>query len=224
MRCGAAGISSRTIWPSFMWMMRWQRAATSGACVTMTKVWPLAAVQVADEVHDLVGVLRYRGRRSARRPRRSRGSLTSARAIVTRWRWPPESCAGRCFAQSRRWTSSSALQAFARGPPALRAGDEQRQLDVLDGAEHRQQVVELEDEAHLAGAELRALVVGQLVDVLAVDEDQAAIDGVEAAQAVEERRLAAAGRAHDRDHLAARDAENDTPRSACTRRCRCGTS
>ena len=39
------------------------------------------------------------------------------------------------------------------------AGDQQRQLDVLDGGEDGQQVVELEDEAHAARAVLRLGVV-----------------------------------------------------------------
>src|SRR5581483_5321828 len=41
----------------------------------------------------------------------------------------------------------------------------------------------------------------------ALDLHRAAVDGVEAGEAVEERRLAAAGGAHDGQHLAARDVE-----------------
>ena len=37
----------------------------------------------------------------------------------------------------------------------LLAGDRERQLDVLLGGEHRQQVVELEDEADVLAAQVR---------------------------------------------------------------------
>ena len=50
------------------------------------------------------------------------GELTSARAIATRWRWPPESSFGRCFARSSRSTWRSASSARTRrssgGTPA----------------------------------------------------------------------------------------------------------
>src|SRR3972149_420449 len=85
-------------------------------------------------------------------------------------------------------------------PPGRRLGggaaDQEGQLHVLDGAEDRQQVVELEDEAHAAGAIAALLVVGELADVDPVHADDAGVDGVEGAEAVEERRLAAAGGAH----------------------------
>src|SRR5690606_18284804 len=93
----------------------------------------------------------------------------------------------------------------------LRAGaaDQQRQFDVLNCREHREQVVELEDEAHLPGPELGALVVRERRGVGAIDQDLALVDRVQSRQAVEQGRLATAGRSHDRDHLAALDGQVD---------------
>ena len=48
---------------------------------------------------------------------------------------------------------------------------EQRQLDVALGRQHRQQVVELEDEADVARAPLRQRAAAQLVDAHAADFD-----------------------------------------------------
>src|SRR5438105_2079973 len=69
------------------------------------------------------------------------------------------------------------------------AGDDQRQLDVLLGGEHRQQVVELEDEAHVQRPEGRLGAVRHAVQIAAGDLDAAAADLVQAGQAIEQRRL-----------------------------------
>jgi hypothetical protein len=51
------------------------------------------------------------------------------------------------------------VQGAATGLAGGDAGDHEGQLNVLHGGQDRQQVVELEDEAHMAGAVLRLLVV-----------------------------------------------------------------
>ena len=51
-------------------------------------------VEPLEQAQDLLGASRGRGRRSARRPRCSVGSVMSARAIATRCCWPPESSFG----------------------------------------------------------------------------------------------------------------------------------
>ena len=152
------------------------------------------------------------------------GSLTSARAIVTRWRWPPESSSGTWSAQSARSTSVERLERPA--PRLLRADarDEQRQLDVLDRREDRHQVVELEDEAHPPRAVVGALAVGHRREGDALDQDLAAVDRVEAGEAVEQRRLAAAGRPHDRDHLAAARRRGRRRAARAPGPCRCRRS
>ena len=82
--------------------------------------------------------------------RTSAGPLTSARAIATRWRWPPESCAGRWWSRS----PSPSRSRIADGTPVhlpdrgrLQGGGH---ADVLDGRERAEQVVLLEDEADVA--------------------------------------------------------------------------
>ena len=77
----------------------------------------------------------------------------------------------------------------------------QRQLDVLDDGELRDQVVRLEDEAQVAAADLRQLVVVQLRDVLPAQDVLPARGPVEAAQQVEQRALARAGVPHDGDEI-----------------------
>ena len=89
---------------------------------------------------------------------------------------------------------------------ALRAGDaveQQRQLDVLGRAEHRDEVEGLEDEAHRPGPVAGPAGVGHGEQVLALDQHPAAVDVVQPGQAVQQRGLARAARAHHRDQLAA---------------------
>src|SRR5579884_97137 len=88
-----------------------------------------------------------------------------------------------------------------------RAGVEQRQLDLLDGRHAGQQVEALEDEAQLAVADRRQLVVGEAGHLDAVELVATARGLVEAADGVHQRRLARARGAHDRDEFAAADAD-----------------
>jgi hypothetical protein len=102
---------------------------------------------------------------------------------------------------------ADALQRLLRAPPGFALGDpdqKQRQLDVLGRREDRDEVEGLEDEAHLGGAVAGSLGVRELVDRLAVDDYAAAIDLVEAGEAIQKRRLARAGGSHHGDELAVR--------------------
>src|SRR6266508_68631 len=94
-------------------------------------------------------------------------------------------------------------------PPARLAGwgaaKQQRQLHVLGGGEDRDQVERLEDEAHRLGPVGRAGGVRHPEQVLAVEQHPAAVDVVQAGQAVQQRGLTGARGAHDGDHLAAAD-------------------
>ena len=129
----------------------------------------------------------------------------SARAIATRCCWPPESSDGRCRRRSERPTRSrSASSAVAVG---LAPGDRQRQEDVLLGAERRQQVEGLKDEADVLAAQLvsaLSLIVG---DVVRADVDGALGRAIEAGEEVHERRLARARGAHDGRELAGGDVD-----------------
>ncbi len=94
------------------------------------------------------------------------------------------------------------MQRCARllGQPAALV--EQRDLDVLDDRVLRQQVVRLEDEAEVAAADLGELVVVHVGDVLVAEEVMAAGAAVEAAEEVQQRGFAGAGRAHEGDEVA----------------------
>ena len=81
--------------------------------------------------------------------------------------------------------------------------------DVLDRAQFREQVVELEDEAEGAVAEAVAPAVGQVVDPQAVELDGAGVGRVEQAEQMEERTLARAAGPDDGDELAALDLQVD---------------
>src|SRR5262249_17579970 len=87
--------------------------------------------------------------------------------------------------------------------------EEERQLDVLERREDRDQVVELEDVADGARAPPRERRLGELRHVLALDEDGASRRTVDPGEDVEERRLARAGGAHEREELARRHVEVD---------------
>jgi hypothetical protein len=88
--------------------------------------------------------------------------------------------------------------------------DEQGQLDVLDGGQHRHQVVELKDEAHALRAVAGAFSVRQTCEADAVDPNLAGGDVVQSGQAVEKGGLSAAARTHDGHHLAAIQTEIHT--------------
>ena len=80
-----------------------------------------------------------------------------------------------------------------------------RQLDVLTHGERRQQVMQLKNEPDRVATELRRL--GQLADADLIDEDSPARGTVQAADQLQERRLARAGRAGQCHHLAGLDGE-----------------
>ena len=90
----------------------------------------------------------------------------SARAMLTRWRWPPESWWGR-FARAcprpTRSSSAAARSAAARAaPPRRRCGDHQ----LLHRGEGGQEIGLLEDDADLVPAQCGAAGVGQPAGVL----------------------------------------------------------
>src|SRR5436190_9537957 len=90
------------------------------------------------------------------------------------------------------------------------AREQQRQLDVLRRREHRNEVERLEDEPHFLGAVLRPLLVRELVDAESVDENAAAVDVVQAGDAVQQRGLPGAGRPHHGEELAGRNRQVET--------------
>ena len=89
-----------------------------------------------------------------------------------------------------------------------------RQLDVLPRGQHRQQEEALEHEADLAQPEPAALRVGQRPDVAILKQHLAARRRVDAAEHVQQRRLAAARRTDDADVLAGRDPQRHVAQRA----------
>ena len=86
-------------------------------------------------------------------------------------------------------------------------GEQQRQLDIAFGREHRHQIVELKYESHMARPPMGELAVRQLVDALTADRNLALVRPVEPADEIQERGLAGAGRTHERQELAGRHLE-----------------
>ncbi len=84
-----------------------------------------------------------------------------------------------------------------------------RQHDVLDQAERRQQLKELEDDAQMFATPDGQLVFGHRMHRLAGDDDLPLAGVVDAGDHVEQRRFAVARRADDGHELAGHDVERD---------------
>jgi hypothetical protein len=95
------------------------------------------------------------------------------------------------------------------GPAGRGAGERGRQLDVLDRGELVDQVEGLEDEADGPAPQHGPGGLGQAVDPGAVEHDLAGVRALQAAEQVQQGRLAAAARPHDRHGLAGLDGQVD---------------
>ena len=96
----------------------------------------------------------------------------------------------------------------------LPAGEVERQRDVLQRGERRDQVEGLEDEADLVAPELGQLLVVSVGEVGAADVHLAGGERVEAGHAVHQRGLARARRAHDRGEPPAVEVDGDAVEGA----------
>ncbi len=195
--------------------MRSAIEAARASCVTITIVWPYASTESRSRSRISPPVFESRLPVGSS-AKRIVGRVTSARAMATRCCSPPESSDGRWSRRPERpvFASSSSSHALS----GLLAGDREREEDVLLRGQHRQQVEELEDEADVLAAELRELVVAERRDLGAGDRHGAGRRLVEPREDVHERRLARAGRAHDRDELAALHVERDAAERVDRRR------
>ena len=123
-------------------------------------------------------------------------SCTSARAISTRWRWPPESVPKRSCARSASPTRSSAASAAARSAAATRRNHGVRPYAPISATS-----------CALTGKSSRARsVCGTYAGRPASATSPVAVRQL-AEQRAEERRLAAAVGAEHGDDLARRDGE-----------------
>ena len=94
---------------------------------------------------------------------------------------------------------------------AVRAGDIERDINIRLRIQGRQQVEFLEDESDLALAQPGALGVGELREIVAVDDDVPGIGASQSSQQVEKRGFAAARRAYDADKFSLLHIKGDTP-------------
>ncbi len=78
---------------------------------------------------------------------------------------------------------------------------QQRQLDVLERRQDRDEVVELEDESDVVGPPAGDLAFGHPADFLVVDDHRAGRRPIEAGDQVEERRLAGTRGSHQGEEL-----------------------
>ena len=108
-----------------------------------------AGVQAAEQLEHLFAALAVE-RAGRLVGEQSVGSLASARAIASRWRWPPDSTPGACLAlspmPSRSSRSRARVSAALRLRPAISAG-----ITTFSSTRHAlEQVEELEDDADVA--------------------------------------------------------------------------
>ena len=97
------------------------------------------------------------------------------------------------------------------------AGELERELDVFGGGERGEQMEKLEHGADALAAEAGEPIARECVDALAVEGDGAGVGAIDAAEAIEERGLAAAGGPGQRDAFAGRDRERHLgEHGACT--------
>ena len=89
------------------------------------------------------------------------------------------------------------------------AGEQRRQLDVLKRGQLIDQVKRLEHEPHRVTPQPRQPGLRHAVDLLASQPDAARGRTLQPAEQIQQRRLAAPARTHDRHRLAGRDLEAD---------------
>lgn len=104
------------------------------------------------------------------------------------------------------------VQQFLGSFPRLRGRfscDKRGNHHVLDGRKLRQELMKLEDEAHMAVAKFAELMPRQLLCLYPIDHHRPAIGLVQRADDLEERGLARPRGTHDAHHLPFVDVEVD---------------
>ena len=94
------------------------------------------------------------------------------------------------------------------------AREDERKIDIIVDRESIEKIEILEHEAEALAAEARQLAPAQAADVLAVHQDVADRGAVDSGDAVEQRGLARARRAHDGHELPLRHVERDSVQGA----------
>ena len=190
--------------------VRRARAAARASCVTMTIVLPCWALSACSRS------------RISSPDRRSRSPVGSSPQQQRRIRHDGARDADPLLLAARelpRIVLRAVLEAHDRerrrhvAPPvgAPQRREQQRQLDVLLRRQHRQQVVELEDEADVAGAPACQPPARQVIDAVPGDGDRALRRRVESAHQVQQGRLARPRGPHQGEEVALRDLDIDAP-------------
>ena len=149
------------------------------------------------------------------------GSIISARAIATRCCCPPESWCGCWPAFSERPTRASSSRARASASARGWLPDPARgERQVVHHGQVREEVELLEDHPDPRGAPRETSTPLRVISSPS-KKIRPALERLEQVDAAQERALAAAARADDRQHLAARDAEVDALRGPRCRRSSC---
>ena len=104
-------------------------------------------------------------------------------------------------------SASTWVRDAASAVPSAR--QQARQRDVVGECERRQQVEELKDEADAVASQPRELAVTQRGEWRAVESDLARAGAIHGAAQVQECRFPATRRPHERDEVAALQAEGD---------------
>ena len=134
---------------------------------------------------------------------RSGGSIASARPSATRWRWPPDRFVTLRSSSPERLSIRRSAPTRAAHLGARHAAQPQAVADIAEHGHVRPQRVGLE---HHRDAALLGREAG---DVAAEEPDRAGRRLLEAGDGAQQRGLAAAGGAEDRDEFARRDGEVD---------------
>ena len=162
----AAACSSS--WPFSRCSVRRANSAAFGSCVTITMVLPCSRLSTCSRPEDLVGglavevaggLIAHQQLRVRHQRARDRDALLLAAGELARL------VLGAVGETHHLQRDGDVLLALRGG----QLGQQQRQLDVAFGGEHRHQVVELEHEADVVGAPVGELAAGELVDAAAAD-------------------------------------------------------
>jgi hypothetical protein len=126
--------------------------------------------------------------------------------MATRCSWPPLSC---CGSRAPSPAQAHGVQHLRHARVVVHVQQHERQRHVLGHVQVRQHVEGLEHEADVLAPPQRAGVVAEGADVHAIQRDRALVPVVQRGHAVQQRRLADAGFAHDGDELTGRHAQRD---------------
>ena len=201
----AAEPVSATIWPSRISTLRGMRLAMAWSWVMTTMVEPAWwSWSIRARMDCPVAWSRLPVGSSAST---MAGWPTRARAMATRWRWPPESWVGRAWG---RCGQADQFQGVEGALAALLEGDAGVEEPVGHVVQHRGVLGQeelLEDEPDPGGPQVGQLVVGHGGDVQPRDPYVAAGGPVEGSHQLQQGGLARPRRADDPDQLPLADGE-----------------